>query len=111
MTRVCCAHHVLGIKHLLRQLRYRESTILLGAARSQRCKASHEEVQTREGHQVHRDLAQVAVQLSGEAQAASHTAHGCRHQVVQVTIGWCGQLQRAEAYVVQCLVVQQEGLI
>ena len=39
-------------QHLLGQFWHRQSTILLGSARSQWCEARHEEVQTRERHQV-----------------------------------------------------------
>ena len=98
-------------QHLLRQLWHCQCTILLGTARSQWCEACHEEVQTWERHQVHCNLAQVAVQLSREAQAAGHTAHCRRHQMVQVTVSWGSQFQRAETNIVQSFVVQQEGLI
>ena len=84
---------------------------LLRTTGGQWCKASHEEVQTWEWHKVHCNLAQVAVQLSWETQAAGHTTHSSRHQVVQVTVCWCGQLQSSEANIVQCFVVKQEGLI
>ena len=60
-------------------------------------------MQPREGHQVHGDLAQVAVQLPGEAQATRDAAHGRRHQVVQVTVGRCRELQSSEADVVEGL--------
>ena len=98
-------------EHLLGQLGHGQCTILLRTTGSQWRKASHEEVQTWEWHKVHCNLAQVAVQLSWEAQAAGHTTHSGRHQVVQVTVCWCGQLQSAEADIVQCFVVKQEGLI
>ena len=98
-------------QHLLCQLWHCQCTILLRTARSQWCEACHEEVQTWERHQVHCNLAQVAVQLSREAQAAGHTAHGRRHQMVQVTVSRGSQFQRAETNIVQSFVVQQEGLI
>ena len=98
-------------QHLLRQLWHCQCTILLRTARSQWCETCHEEVQTWERHQVHCNLAQVAVQLSREAQAAGHTAHCRRHQMVQVTVSWGSQFQRAETNIVQSFVVQQEGLI
>ncbi|KAH8614961.1 hypothetical protein ERJ75_000634400 [Trypanosoma vivax] len=68
-------HHVLGVEHLLRQLGHRQAAVLLRATARERGEAHHEEVQTREGHQVHRQLAQVRVELTGEAQAARHTGH------------------------------------
>ena len=77
MTRVCGTHHVLGVKHLLSQLWHGQSTVLLRPAGGQWGKARHEEVQPREGHQVHGNLAQVAVQLAGEAQTTSDPRHGC----------------------------------
>ena len=99
------------IQSLLGQLWHSQCTILLRATRGQWCKASHEEVQTWERHQVHSNLAQVAIQLARETQAAGDTAHGSRHQMVQVTISWGSQLQSAEANIVQCFIVQQERLI
>jgi len=80
-------------------------------ARSQRGESGHEEVETGEGHHVHGQLAQVAVQLTRESQAASGTADGGGHQVVKITVGGGGQLQGAEADVVQGLVVQGEALV
>jgi len=48
MSWVRGSHHVLGIKHLLRQLGNGDSTVLLAATRRQRSESSHEEVETRE---------------------------------------------------------------
>merc|ERR1711972_795919 len=76
MAWVRSAHHVLCVEHLLRKLRHRQRAVLLRAARCERCKPSHEEVQSREGYQVNCDLAQVAVQLSREPEARGYAAHG-----------------------------------
>ena len=46
-TRVSSAHHVLGIEHLLRQLRHGQRAVLLGATRRERREAIHEEMQPR----------------------------------------------------------------
>ncbi|KFV69847.1 hypothetical protein N307_04810, partial [Dryobates pubescens] len=81
---VAGGHHVLGVEHLLRQLGHRQGAVLLAAAAGQRGKARHEEVQPRERHHVDRQLAQVGVQLAGEAEAGGHATHGGRHQVVEV---------------------------
>ena len=81
------AHHVLGIEHLLRQLGNGERAVLLGAAGRQRSEAGHEEVETGERNHVDSDLAQVAVQLTGEAQAASSATHRRGHQMVEITVG------------------------
>merc|ERR1711912_24216 len=64
MARISSTHHVLGIKHLLGQLRHGERTVLLRASRSEWCKACHVEMQTREWHQVHGHLTKVAIELS-----------------------------------------------
>ena len=64
MPWVTGCHHIFGIKHLLGQLRHSESTVLLAATRRQRCKASHKEVKTGEGHQVDSNLPQVSIQLA-----------------------------------------------
>ena len=87
MPRVSCAHHVLCIELLLGKLGDSEGAVLLGATGSERCEANHEEVEARERNHVHRELAEVAVKLTREAERAGGTANACRHEVVQVTVG------------------------
>jgi len=64
MPGVGCAHHVLGVPHLLGQLGDAECTVLLAAAGGEGREAHHEEVQAGEGDQVDRQLPQVSVQLA-----------------------------------------------
>ena len=52
------------------------------------------------------DCADMVRGLTREAQAAGHAGHDCGDEVVQVTEGGGGQLQGAEADVVQSLVIQ-----
>ena len=111
MTWVTGSHHVLGIEHLLGQLRNGQSTVLLAATGCERSEARHEEVQTWEGHHVDSQLPQISIQLAREAKAGGDTRHSCRHQMVQVTIGGSGQLQGSKANVIQGFVVNAVGLI
>mmetsp|Transcript_77533 Transcript_77533/g.195002 ORF Transcript_77533/g.195002 Transcript_77533/m.195002 type:complete len:282 (+) Transcript_77533:425-1270(+) len=111
VARVGSAHHVLRVEHLLGQLGHGEGAVLLRAARSQRSEAGHEEVQTRERDQIHGNFAEIAIQLAGEAKASGDSTHRRAHQVVQVAIRRSGQLQGAEANVVESFVVQQEALV
>ncbi|GFH24186.1 uncharacterized protein HaLaN_21931 [Haematococcus lacustris] len=61
--------------HKVGRLRHRQGAVLLRAAGGQRGEAHHEEVQAREGDQVHGQLAQVRVELAGEAQGAGDARH------------------------------------
>jgi len=111
MTWVCGAHHVLGVEHLLGKLWYCESTILLGTTGREGRKANHKEVKTWEWNEIHRQFTKISIQLTRESQASGHTAHGCTHKVIQITIGWRCQLKGPEANVVQSFIVQQHALI
>ncbi|KGL79696.1 hypothetical protein N309_02309, partial [Tinamus guttatus] len=84
VARVARRHHVLGVEDLLGQLGDGQRAVLLAPARRQRREARHEEVEPREGDHVDRQLAQVGVELPGEAQRGGDAAHGGRHQVVEV---------------------------
>ena len=50
MPWVRSSHHVLGIEHLLSELRNSDSPILLAAASSEGSETGHEEVKTGEGN-------------------------------------------------------------
>merc|ERR1712057_26935 len=64
-----------------------------------------------EGDEVDAELAEVRVELTGEAQAAGHAGHAGRAEMVQVTVGGGGELEGTEADVVQGLVVQAHALV
>merc|ERR1719329_2050720 len=111
VARISSAHHVLGIEHLLGQLRNSQCTVLLRPTRSQWCKTGHEEVKTWERNQVHCNLTQIAIQLPRETDASCHTTDGRADQVIQIAVGGCREFQCAEANVIQSLVVKQHAFI
>ena len=125
MTWVAGGHHVLGVEHLLGELGDGEGTVLLGSTGGEWGKTGHEKVETGEGDHVDGQLAEVSVQLTWESQAGSDTGHGGRDQVVQVTVGWGGELQGTEigldlanqsellpeADIVEGLVINAVGLV
>merc|ERR1719191_48783 len=108
---VSSAHHVLGIELLLGELGDSERTVLLGATRGEGDKANHEEVETGEGDEVHSELAEVGVELAREANAGGNSGHSSGHEVVEVTVGRGGELEGAEADVIECFVVEAHALI
>jgi hypothetical protein len=111
MAGVAGAHHILGIEALLRQLGHSQGAVLLAATAGERCKANHKEVETREGNHVDCQLAEITVQLPREAQTASGSADGRRHQVVQVAISGGCELQGSEANIIEGLVIKGEALV
>jgi len=105
------SHHVLGVKHLLRQVGNSDGSERVRTTAGQRGKADHEEVETWERHHVDSKLTQVGVELTRESKTSGNTRHDGRHQVVQIAIGRVGQLQGTHADIVQSFVVNAEGLV
>ena len=93
MSWICSCHHVLGIKHLLCELRHGAGPVLLGASGHQGSKPGHEEVESGEWNHVDRQLPQVSIELTWEPETCGHAGHGDGDQVVQVAIGGGAQLQ------------------
>ena len=108
---VAGGHHVLGVEHLLSQLGDGEGPVLLGAAAGEWGKSGHEEVKAGEGDHVDGELAKIGVQLTRESQTGGDSAHGRRDEMVEVAVSWGGELEGAEADIVECLVVDAVGLI
>merc|ERR1719234_2183704 len=108
---VASRHHVLRVEHLLGELGDGEGPVLLAAPGCEGGEAGHEEVEAGEGNHVHCKLPKVGIQLAGEPEAGGYTGHGEGDKVVEVAVGGCGQLQGAEADVVQRLVVNAECLV
>jgi hypothetical protein len=111
VTGVRGAHHVLGVEHLLSQLGHSEGAVLLRTTRSEGSETNHEEVETGEGDEVDSELTKIGVELTREAKAASDTGHGGRHKVVKITVSGGGELQGAEADIVEGLVINDHDLI
>jgi len=66
ISEVSCRHHVLGVEHLLSQLRDSDITEAVRATAGERCESDHEEVKTREGNHVDGQFPQVRVELTRE---------------------------------------------
>ena len=111
VARVAGSHHVLGVKHLLGQFGNCEGSVLLGTTTGERGKARHEEVKARERNHVYSQLAKVSIQLSRESEACCDTAHCGRNEVVEVAIGWCGELEGTETDVVKSFIVNAVCLV
>merc|ERR1712205_190693 len=77
----------------------------------ERGEAGEEEVETGEGDEIDAELAEVRVELTREAKAASHTGHARGAEMVEVTVGGGGELEGTEADVVQGLVVKAHALV
>ncbi|KAI6769070.1 hypothetical protein HG531_010174 [Fusarium graminearum] len=105
------SHHVLGVEHLLGELRNADSAERVSTTAGQGSESDHEEVQTGEGHHVDGELSEVRVQLTGETETGSDAGHDGRDKVVQVAVRGVGQLEGAHANVVEGLIVDTKSFV
>merc|ERR1712190_688927 len=64
-----------------------------------------------EWDQVDSELPEVRVELTWETDGAGDTGHGDRDEMVEITIGWGGELEGSEADIVEGLVIDDLDLI
>ena len=105
------SHHVLGIKHLLSELRDTQGTELVASTRSQGSETNHEEVQTGERDHVDGKFSEIRVELTGETETGGDARHDCRDKVVKVSVGGSIEFKSTNADIVQGFIVDTESLI
>jgi hypothetical protein len=111
VTGVGSAHHVLGVEALLGELGHGEGAVLLGATGSEGGETDHEEVKTGEGDEIHSELAEIGVELAGEAEAACDAGHGSGYEVVEVTVGGGCELESSETDIIKGFIIKAEALV
>ena len=111
VAEVAGGHHVLGVEDLLGELWHGDGTEGVCATAGERCEADHEEVETRERNHVHGELAQIAVELTWEAQASGDARHDSGDEMVEIAVARVVELECAHADVVQRFVVDAERLV
>ena len=73
MARITGGHHIFGIEHLLSELWYCKSSVLLATSGGQGGEARDEEMQSRERHHIYCQFSQICVELTREAKASCDT--------------------------------------
>ena len=62
-------------------------------------------MKTREWNHVDSQFTKVSIQLARETKAGCDSAHGGRNQVVEVSVGGCGEFESSKADVVESFIV------
>ena len=68
-------------------------------------------MKTWEWHEVDCELSQVRVELTWESETAGDTGEGGRDEMVQISVGWGGELEGSEADIIESLVIDAHDII
>ena len=56
----------------------------------------NEKVQSGKGNLIHCQFPEIRIELSAEPQTSGDSGHGRTHEVIQVSIRWCGEFKRTK---------------
>jgi hypothetical protein len=82
-----------------------KSSVDLGSSGGEWSETNHEEMESWEWNQVDGELSEIRVELTWESDGAGDTGHGDRDEMVQITVGWGGELKGSEADIVEGFVI------
>ena len=68
-------------------------------------------MESREWDEVDSELSEIRVELTWESDGAGDTRHSDRDEMVEITIGWGGELKGSEADIVESLVINAHYFI
>jgi hypothetical protein len=68
-------------------------------------------METWEWDQVHSKLSEIRVELTWESEAAGDTGESGGHEMVEISVGWGGELEGSEADIVEGLVINAHDIV
>ena len=111
MSRIAGSHEILRIEDLLDEFGNGHRSVRLVASRRQRGETGNEEMKTRKGNHVRRQLPQIGVQLAGKTQAGRGATERRDGQMIQIAERRRRQFQRAKTNVVESFVVNAKRFV
>jgi len=68
-------------------------------------------METWEWDEVDSELSEIGVELTWESEAAGDTGESSGNEMVEITVGWGGELEGSEADIIKSFVINAHNLI